>query len=36
VKTGGGQVLLPRKVIAGVVTFALFTDPEGNVMGLIE
>jgi predicted enzyme related to lactoylglutathione lyase len=36
VKTNGGQVLIPVTEVPGVVTFALFRDPEGNVMGLIK
>jgi predicted enzyme related to lactoylglutathione lyase len=36
VKANGGQVLIPVTEVPGVVTFALFRDPEGNVMGLIK
>jgi predicted enzyme related to lactoylglutathione lyase len=32
----GGQLNLPRTVIPDVVTFALFLDPAGNRMGLVE
>ena len=32
----GGKTVLPRTVVPGVVTFALFTDPAGNRMGLAE
>jgi predicted enzyme related to lactoylglutathione lyase len=32
---GGGSVL-PRMVVPGVVILALFTDPAGNRMGLVE
>ena len=32
----GGSVLLPPKEVPGIVTFALFKDPEGNVMGLVK
>ena len=32
----GGSVLVPLTVVPGVVTFALFRDPEGNVMGLMK
>jgi predicted enzyme related to lactoylglutathione lyase len=35
VKLGGSVVLLPT-VVPGVVTFALFKDPAGNLMGLIK
>ncbi|MGI9519767.1 MAG: VOC family protein [Pirellulaceae bacterium] len=33
---GGGEVVLPRTVVEGVVTFALFRDPAGNLLGLAE
>lgn len=32
----GGQIDVPRMVVPGVVTFALFRDPAGNRMGLVE
>jgi len=32
----GGQIDVPRMVVPGVVTFALFKDPAGNRMGLVE
>jgi predicted enzyme related to lactoylglutathione lyase len=32
----GGTVDVPRMVVPGVVTFALFRDPAGNRMGLVE
>jgi predicted enzyme related to lactoylglutathione lyase len=32
----GGAVDVPRMVVPGVVTFALFRDPAGNRMGLVE
>ncbi len=32
----GGKTVLPRTVIPGMVTMALFTDPAGNVIGLVE
>jgi predicted enzyme related to lactoylglutathione lyase len=32
----GGQVAVPRMVVPNVVIFALFTDPAGNRMGLVE
>jgi len=32
----GGATVMPRTVIPNVVTFALFTDPAGNRMGLVE
>jgi hypothetical protein len=36
IKQSGGTVAMPRMVIPNVVTFALFTDPAGNRMGLVE
>ena len=36
VKAAGGSVMLPRTVVPGIVTFALFRDPAGNVVGLAE
>jgi uncharacterized protein len=32
----GGRTIVPRTPVPGVVTFALFTDPAGNRMGLAE
>jgi uncharacterized protein len=36
VKAAGGAVDVPRTVIPNVVIFALFKDPAGNRMGLVE
>jgi predicted enzyme related to lactoylglutathione lyase len=36
IKAAGGTVDMPRTVIPKVVTFALFKDPAGNRMGLVE
>ncbi len=36
IKAAGGTVDVPRTVIPKVVTFALFKDPAGNRMGLVE
>jgi len=36
IKAAGGTVDMPRTVIPNVVTFALFKDPAGNRMGLVE
>jgi predicted enzyme related to lactoylglutathione lyase len=36
IEAAGGQVVLPRTVVPGVVTFALFLDPAGNRLGLAE
>lgn len=32
----GGTTVVPKTVIPDVVTFALFTDPAGNMLGLVE
>jgi len=36
IEAAGGHTVLPRTVVPGVVTFALFTDPAGNRLGLAE
>ena len=36
IEQSGGEVVVPRQVIPGVVTFAMFRDPAGNLMGLAE
>ncbi|MDD1677426.1 MAG: VOC family protein [Methanomicrobiales archaeon] len=36
IRKNGGTVILHRHPIAGFGTFALFRDPEGNVLGLHE
>jgi predicted enzyme related to lactoylglutathione lyase len=36
IEADGGETLLPRTVVPGVVIFALFADPAGNRMGLVE
>jgi uncharacterized protein len=36
IAAAGGKTILPRTVVPGVVTFALFVDPAGNRMGLAE
>ena len=36
IKAEGGTVDMPRTVVPNVVTFALFKDPAGNRMGLVE
>jgi hypothetical protein len=36
IEESGGQTVLPRMVVPGVVTLALFKDPAGNRMGLVE
>ena len=32
----GGKVVMPATAVPGMVTFALFSDPEGNVVGLVH
>ena len=32
----GGKTLMPRTVVPGTVTFGLFTDPAGNMVGVVE
>ncbi len=32
----GGRVIKPTEVVPGMVTFALFADPDGNVMGIVK
>ena len=36
VTKAGGKVLQPPIEVPGVVTFALFADPEGNRMGMVK
>ena len=36
ITNAGGIVDMPRTVVPNVVTFALFKDPAGNRMGLVE
>jgi predicted enzyme related to lactoylglutathione lyase len=36
IEAAGGKTVVPRTVVPGVVTFALFLDPAGNRMGLAE
>ena len=36
VEAGGGQTVVPRTAIPGIVTFALFSDPAGNMVGIVE
>ena len=32
----GAKTVLPRTVLPGMVTMALFADPAGNIIGLVE
>lgn len=36
IEAAGGRTLMPRTEIPDVVTFAMFADPAGNVIGLTE
>lgn len=36
ITAAGGTTVVPRTVIPGTVTFAMFADPAGNVVGLTE
>ena len=36
VESNGGKTLVPRTVIPDTVIFGLFSDPAGNVIGLVE
>ena len=32
----GGKVVVPETVIPDMVTFGMFADPEGNIIGLVK
>jgi hypothetical protein len=32
----GGTTVVPRTVVPGMVAFGLFTDPAGNLVGVVE
>lgn len=36
IEAGGGRTLVPRTALPGIVTFGLFADPAGNMVGLVE
>ena len=36
IEAAGGKTLMPRTVLPGMVTLAMFADPQGNVVGLVE
>jgi predicted enzyme related to lactoylglutathione lyase len=36
IEEAGGKTLLPRTEIPDMVTYALFSDPAGNMVGLVE
>ena len=35
-KAAGGKVVMERTILPGMVTFAQFQDPAGNIVGLAE
>ncbi len=36
ISAAGGSTFMPRTVVPGTVVFALFNDPAGNLVGLVE
>ena len=36
VESMGGKTVIPKTVIPDMVTFAVFKDPEGHAIGLVE
>jgi predicted enzyme related to lactoylglutathione lyase len=36
IEDAGGKVVVPITEVPGVVTFAQFADPDGNVVGLVK
>jgi uncharacterized protein len=32
----GGRTVMPKETIPNMVTFGMFADPEGNVIGVVE
>jgi predicted enzyme related to lactoylglutathione lyase len=36
VEKSGGKTIMPVTVVPDMVTFALFADPEGNVVGMVK
>ena len=36
VEANGGSTVVPRTEIPGTVTFAMFNDPAGNMVGIVE
>jgi hypothetical protein len=35
-ESAGAKTVLPKTVVPGMVTFGLFADPAGNVVGVVE
>lgn len=36
IENNGGTILAPKSAIPGVGWFAMFKDPEGNVLGIMQ
>ena len=36
VEASGGSTVMPRTIVPGMVTFGMFHDPAGNLVGLVE
>lgn len=36
ITSAGGTTIVPRTVVPGTVVFAMFQDPAGNIVGLVE
>jgi hypothetical protein len=36
IEAAGGKTIMPREVLPGMITLAIFADPHGNVIGLVE
>ena len=36
ITAAGGTTIVPRTVVPDTIVFAMFTDPAGNVMGIVE
>ncbi|MCB2223358.1 MAG: VOC family protein [Actinobacteria bacterium] len=36
IEAAGGSIVMPRTTIPGMVTYATFRDPAGNLVGLVE
>jgi predicted enzyme related to lactoylglutathione lyase len=36
ITSAGGATIVPRTVVPGTVVFAMFQDPAGNIVGLVE
>ena len=36
IEANGGSIVMPRTELPGTVTFAMFNDPAGNLVGLVE